>query len=98
MAIFVSEDPKKGTSTFRHTWRAEIFAEFGQDPQLKVHRAQIVCDTDTGELLNSKKDRVVTRDLSDLPDGQRQTVMQFFELLDVLEAEDVVKEQEEIKN
>lgn len=93
MSTFVSEDTKKGTTTIRHTWRAEIFSEFGQDVEIRVHRAEATHDTDSGDLLRSKKDRVVLRNLEDLPDGQRQTVLNFFALCDVLEAEDLVKEE-----
>ena len=93
MSTFVSEDTKKGTTTIRHTWRAVIFSEFGQDVEIRVHRAEATYDTESDDLLRSKKDRVVLRNLEDLPDGQRQTVLNFFALCDVLEAEDLVKEE-----
>lgn len=92
MSTFVSTDPKRGTTTVRHTWRSEVFMEFGQDPEIKAHRAETTFDTDTLELVTSKKDRQVVRRLADLPDGQRQTVLRFFELMDTLEAEDLVRE------
>ena len=92
MSTFVSEDPKKGTTTVRHTWRSEVFMEFGQDPEIKAHRAETTFDTDTLGMVSSKRDRQVVRKLSDLPDGQRQTVLRFFELMDTLEAEDLVRE------
>ena len=96
MATFVDEDPKAGLTTVRHTWRAEVFSEFGSDPEIKIHRAQAIFKTTTQELLGSRKDRVVTRNLSILPDGQRRTVLAFFELMDTLEAEDIVKEQAQV--
>lgn len=92
MATFVSEDLKRGITTVRHTWRAELFSEFGCDPEVKVHRAESTYDTDTHELLITKKDRTVSRNMTTLPDGQRQTVLAFFSLLDTLEAEDIQKE------
>ena len=92
MSTFVSEDPKKGTTTVRHTWRSEVFMEFGQDPEIKAHRSETTFDTDTVEMISTKKDREVVRKLSALPDGQRQTVLKFFELMDTLEAEDLAQE------
>ena len=92
MTVLISEDPKKGTTTVRHTWRSEVFMEFGQDPEIKAHRAETTFDTDTLEPVTSKKDRQVVRRLADLPDGQRQTVLRFFELMDTLEAEDLAQE------
>ena len=94
MTVLISEDPKKGTTTIRHTWRAEIFAEYGQDTEIRAHRAETVYDTDTEDLVRTTKDRVVLRNLDGLPDGQRQTVLAFFALLDILETEDLQKEQE----
>lgn len=95
MPTFVSEDPKKGTTTIRHTWRAEIFSEFGEDAEIRVHRAQATYDTDTEDLIRHNKDRVVTRHMDSLPDGQRQTVLAFFALCDTLEAEDLKKEEQD---
>lgn len=92
MATFVSEDPIKGTTILRNTWRSEVFMEFGQDPEIKAHRSETTFDTDTVEMISTKKDREVVRKLSALPDGQRQTVLKFFELMDTLEAEDLARE------
>lgn len=92
MTTFVSIDPKRGTTTVRHTWRTEVFMEFGQDPEIKAHRSETTFDTDTLEMVSTKKDREVVRELSSLPDGQRQTVLRFFELMDTLEAEDLARE------
>jgi hypothetical protein len=98
MSIFVSEDPKKGTVTIRHTWRAEIFSEFGEDAEIRVHRAQATYDSDTTDLVRTDKDRVVIRRLEQLPDAQRQTILNFFTLCDVFEMEDTTKEEAEKKN
>lgn len=94
MSVFVSEDPKKGTTTIRHTWRAELFSEFGQDVEVRVHRAEATYDTDTDDLIRHNKDRVVLRNLDSLPEGQRKTILAFFTLCDILEAEDLKKEEE----
>ena len=94
MATFVSEDPIKGTTILRNTWRAEIFSEYGEDPEIRIHRSEVTIDTDTEELLRSKKDRVVLRRMEDLPDAQRQLILSFFALCDTLELEDLRKEKE----
>ena len=95
MSIFVSEDPKKGLTTLRHTWRGELFSEFGEEVEIRAHRAESTFDTDTEDLVVTKHDRVVSRKLSELPDGPRQTILAFFDLMDSFEMEDVAKEREQ---
>ena len=92
MAMFVSEDPTKGTTTLRSTWRAEIFSEYGDEPEIRVHRSEVTIDTVSEELLRVKKDRVVLRRMEDLPDAQRQLILNFFALCDTLDLEDLQKE------
>lgn len=94
MATFVSEDPIKGTTILRNTWRAEVFSEYGEDPEIRIHRSEITVDTVSEDLLRVKKDRVVLRRMDDLPDAQRQLILSFFALCDTLELEDLQREKE----
>jgi hypothetical protein len=90
MAIFVNSDDKKGNTTVRHSWRIEIFSDFGSDPILKAHRAQVVYDTETEEPLSIVHDRVVTRNLSELAEGPRGLFENLASLCDQWEVEDDV--------
>ena len=88
MPVLVSTDEVRGTTTIRHSWRIEMFSEFSEDPEIRAHRQQVTYDTETGEVLNRTRDRIVSRRLSQLPDGPRETILKLAGLADQWEAED----------
>ena len=92
MSVFISKNEKRGSVVVRHSWRIEVFSEFGDDPLIKAHRELVEYDADTGEVLSVKKDRVVTRSLAELNDGPRQTILKFAGLMDDWETEDIESE------
>jgi hypothetical protein len=95
MAVFISENEKRGTTTIRHNWRLEVFCEFGDpDPLVKAHRQEVVYDTDTMEALKVSKDRVVTRKFSDLPEQIQGMLTAIGAAFDTLESLDILNEGE----
>lgn len=96
MSVFISKNEKRGSVTVRHSWRIEVFSEFGEDPLIKAHRELVEYDPESGEVLSVKKDRVVSRSLRDLNDGPRQTILKFADLLDSWEVEDMAAEKREV--
>lgn len=92
MPVLITQDEQKGTTTIRHSWRLEVFSEFGDDPEIRVHRQEVIYDTDTQAEIKVKKDRVVTRFLSELPEGPKNLILSLANQADLWEAEDRAKE------
>lgn len=88
MPVLVDIDEKRGLTSIRHSWRMEIFSDYGDDPLIRAHRALVVYDTETEEAISITHDTTIERRFSELPEGPRNTLLAAATLADFWEAED----------
>ena len=93
MPVFVSASEGTGpTTTIRHSWRLEVFSEFGDDPLIKAHREEVEYDNETGKAIRVTKLGIVQRRLSELNPGPVETIANLAALADTWEIEDAAKQ------
>ena len=89
MPVLVSTSEGIGpTTTIRHSWRIELFSDFGQEVTIKAHREEVEYENETGRMLRCTKLGSIVRNLSDLPPGPTATVSALAAMADQWETED----------